>query len=81
MSSQIMKMDLRTPLFKSVELMFLDWVINLLSSSVWVRRCVLQTYAVLISKYLYLLGMLVMISCFVGMVSGYIFYLLMFTVR
>ena len=81
MSSQILKMDSKTPLFKSIELIFLDWMINMLSSSTWMRRCVLQTHAVLISKYLYLLGMLVMIGCFLGVVSGYIFYLLLLAVR
>jgi hypothetical protein len=61
-------------MFQTFELWLLDCVIELLSQSTAARSFWQQTYT-LFSGHLLFVGLLISVSSFMGLISGYFFYM------
>ena len=73
--------QIKVGVFQNIEVWFLDILIALLSRSTVVRSCVRGVIRPLARKPFYLVCTLIGASCVLGMISGYLFYLITFGVR
>jgi hypothetical protein len=77
----MVNIEMKVGIFQSIEIWFLDLMINLLSRSTLVRGCVRRMMGLVSERPISLFFALLSVTCFFGVISGYIFYLLAFNLR